>query len=337
MAFSTQEAREHNEDKARVGVCGAGNFARKVLLPAFERTGRVEWGSIATATGLTARHVGQSRDFRTAVGHAHDVVNDPALNAVLIATRHDSHADLVQEAVKAGKAVYVEKPLAVTAADLASLEPLEGLNRVTTGFNRRLAPATIEMRDRLSARQGPLVMQIRVNAGRLAQNHWADSSEQGGRIVGELCHFVDLACALADSGVRGVTAWGSGLRSPEVEDTLQVLMDMGDGSSTVISYLANGASSLPKERAELHWDGRSAVIEDFRRWRVYDGARQIKGGSRRQDKGHAALVAAFVRMVTSGAENPVPAHQAIHVTRVTFAVVESLQTGGQVTIESDRW
>jgi predicted dehydrogenase len=320
-----------------MGVCGAGNFARKVLLPALSGTGRVQWESIATATGVTARHVGEAKGFRRAVGSAADVMADPEVDAVLIATRHDTHAALVLGAVEAGKRVYVEKPLAVTPLELQALEGLEGLNHVTVGFNRRTAPATVAIADRLRTRHGPLVADVRINAGRLPKDHWADTPEQGGRIVGEVGHFVDLICVLAMSSVRRVTASGSGLRSPEVEDTLQVLLDLYDGSSSTLSYLANGGNSLSKERVELHWDGRSAVIDDFRTWRFYDGERLVRGGSRRQDKGHAGLVSAFVNTAIDGGLNPVPAAQAVHVTRVTFAIVESLRTGGSVILGREGW
>lgn len=321
----------------RMGVCGAGNFARKVLLPALSNTGRVQWESIATATGVTARHVGEKNGFHRALGSATDVAGDPEVDAVLIATRHNTHAALICAAAEAGKYVYVEKPLAVSPVELQALEGLEGLNRVTVGFNRRAAPATVAIVDRLGSRRGPLVADVRINAGRLPKDHWADTPEQGGRIVGEVCHFVDLVCVLAMSSVRRVTASGSGLRSPEMEDTLQVLLDMHDGSSSTVTYLANGANSLSKERVELHWDGRSAVIDDFRTWRFYDGERKVRGGSRRQDKGHAGLVSAFVNTAIDGGLNPVPAAQAVHVTRVTFAIIESLRTGGSVVLAREGW
>lgn len=323
--------------RLRIGVCGAGNFARKVLLPAFEATGRVAWGSIATATGVTARHVGENRGFLRAVATGTEVVRDSDNDAVLIATRHDTHAMLVHEAVSAGKHVYVEKPLALGEDGLALILSVEGSERAVTGFNRRAAPATAACVERLQCRRGPLLCHIRVNAGRLPKDHWSDTAEQGGRIVGEMCHFIDLACTLAHSSVQRVTASGSGLRSPEVEDTVQALLEFHDGSSASITYLANGAKSLPKERIELHWDGRSAVIDDFRTWRLYDGNREVKGGGRRQDKGHAALVQAFVQSALSGGPSPVPIHQAAHVTRVSFAVVESLRSGAPVQMERQEW
>jgi predicted dehydrogenase/threonine dehydrogenase-like Zn-dependent dehydrogenase len=326
------------QGRLTVGVCGAGNFARKTLLPALESTGRVQWGSIATATGITARHVGLTKGFQRALSDGSAVVTDEANDAVLIATRHDSHAALVAAAVEAGKHVYVEKPLAVTPLELEQLENLgDGVGKVVTGFNRRFAAATVAVRDRLRPRTGALVLDVRVNAGRLPAHHWSDSADQGGRIIGEACHFVDLACSLAGSPVSRVTARGSGRRSPEVEDTVQCLMEFADGSTATLAYLANGARGVPKERVEAHWDGCSALIDDFRSWSFWQGDRETKGGSKRQDKGHQALVSAFVRTALHGGQSPVPFHQAAHVTRVTFAIVESLRHGGPVDVGSVAW
>jgi predicted dehydrogenase/threonine dehydrogenase-like Zn-dependent dehydrogenase len=321
-----------------VGVCGAGNFARKVLLPAFEATGRAGWGSIATATGVTAQHVGTSKGFLRALSEAHEVVTDDANDAVLIATRHDTHAALVATAVTAGKHVYVEKPLAVTPEELAQLQSLgSGTDRVVTGFNRRAAPATRALREQLATRSGPLMLDLRVNAGRLPAHHWSDAADQGGRIVGEVCHFVDLACFLTGSAVTRITARGSGSRSPEIEDTLQCLIEFSGRSSAVLTYVANGAKSLPKERIEAHWDGCSAVVDDFRTWSVWRGDRESKGGSKHQDKGHRALVAEFVRTAIEGGASPVPFHQAAHVTEVTFAIVRSLCDGAAVEPGAAAW
>lgn len=321
----------------QTGLCGAGNFARKVLLPALTGSGRVSWGSIATSTGVTARHVGEKQGFERVLGSPYEVAQDPGNDAVVIATRHDTHAGLVHAAIGAGKHVFVEKPLALDEAGLALIEGQPGSERVVTGFNRRAAPATVACVEWLRDRQGPLLCDVRVNAGRLPAGHWADTPEQGGRVIGEMCHFIDLVCTLAGSSVRRVTATGSGLRSAEVEDTVQALFELWDGSSATISYLANGGSALPKERVELHWDGRSAVIDDFRRWSLFDGRREVRAGGRRQDKGHAALIQAFVRTALDGGPSPVPVDQAVHVTRASLAVVESLRTGQPVPLERCAW
>jgi polar amino acid transport system substrate-binding protein len=181
------------------------------------------------------------------------------------------------------------------------------------------------------------MVQIRVNAGRLPPGYWADAAEQGGRIVGEVCHFIDLACYLLDSPVTRVVALGGGGRPPQTQDTLQILMGHGDGSASTIAYVANGSPLVNKERIEAHWDGKSLLIEDFRSWQLAIDGSMKKGRVRTQDKGHASLIASFVAFARGDAANPVPIHQAAHITRVSFAIVESLGTGGWTSLDSSPW
>jgi predicted dehydrogenase/threonine dehydrogenase-like Zn-dependent dehydrogenase len=320
-----------------VAVCGAGLFCRKTLLPALEATGRIRWTSIASATGVSSAHVAGQRGFNRAVGRAEDAATDLDSQAVVIATRHDSHASLAALAVNAGKVVFVEKPLALSEEQLAELESASGVERVVTGFNRRFAPATRALRDALGHRQGPMIIDIRVNAGRLASHHWSDTAEQGGRLIGEGCHFVDLACVLAGAPVRRVTAAGSGLRSPGTADTAAIVLHFADGSAATVNYLASGSPKLPKERIEVHWDGNSAVIDDFRGWTLNLGSRTDRHRARTQDKGHRAELAAFVDFALGGGISPVPFRQAAHVTRVTFAIVAALGSGTWHELEPVAW
>jgi predicted dehydrogenase/threonine dehydrogenase-like Zn-dependent dehydrogenase len=323
-------------DRLRVGVCGAGNFARKTLLPGLDATDRVSWASIATASGVTATHVGATRKFTSAMADARDVAVDPQADAVVVATRHDTHAALVLAAASAGKFVFVEKPLAISREELQLLADGITEERVVTGFNRRWSPAALSVRSEIGSRRGPLLLQMRVNAGKLPEDHWANQADQGGRLVGELCHFIDLSCHLVGLPATLVSVASSGQHSPAVEDTVQVLLHYADGSSAALSYLATGGASLPKERIEAHWDGRSAVIDDFRRWSVFDG-KESKHGSRRQDKGNRRLLAEFVRFALDGGDSPVPFHQALHVTDVSIAVVESIERGSSVKPTLSMW
>lgn len=312
--------------RLRVGVCGAGNFARKTLLPGLEATGRVSWATIATASGLTAEHVRRTKGFISAVADPGEVIVDPNADAVLIATRHDSHATLVGLAARSGKFVFVEKPLAISRSELVTLCDLPGTERVVTGFNRRWSPAALGAALQMRGRSGPALVQIRVNAGALPPGHWADRPEQGGRLVGELCHFIDLACFLVGYTVSTVAATGGGRRAPLVEDNAQVLLSFVDGSSAVLSYFSVGSNALPKENVEVHWDGMSVSVDDFRVWRSY-GRRARSHRSRHQDKGHRRLLSEFVRFGLEGGKSPVSFDQAVHVTDVSFAVIEALETG----------
>lgn len=324
-------------NRLRVSVCGAGNFARKILLPALDETGVVDWAYVSTASGLTAHHVATQRGFRGAVATAADAITGEGVDAAVIATRHDSHASLATLAAERSIPSYVEKPLTVTPEELDALTTVEARGVLTTGFNRRMAPATTVLVTPLRGRRETAMLHIRVNAGRLAPGYWADAAEQGGRIVGEMCHFVDLACHLLGSPVEKLAAVGSGDREPQVEDTLQVLMRHADGSATTLTYVANGSSSLPKELIEAHWDGRSGVIDDFRTWRIDGGDGMKRGGSRKQDKGHAALVASFVRFAQGLAPNPVPFDQAAHVMRVCYATIDALRTGNWQELPDPTW
>lgn len=323
-------------ERLRVGVCGAGNFARKTLLPGLEATGRVSWSAIATATGVSATHVGTARSFQRATSEPLEVCSDPDTDAVVIATRHDTHAGLAACAAANGKFVFVEKPLAITRDELASLEKTEGAGRIVSGFNRRWSPAALGVADLLARRSGPLLVQIRVNAGRLPSGHWADTPEQGGRLIGELCHFIDLACHLTGLAATRVSVASASVRAPSIEDTAQVLLQFEDGSSAALAYFANGGRAMAKERVELHWDGHSAVIDDFRRWQTYADVEKEQGG-RRQDKGHRRLLTEFVRYSLDGGESPVPFHQAVHVTDVSLCVVEAMTHGMAVEPALAAW
>jgi predicted dehydrogenase/threonine dehydrogenase-like Zn-dependent dehydrogenase len=320
-----------------VSVCGAGVFCRQTLLPAFEATGRTAWVSVASATGISAGYVASRRHFRRAVGRAEDAATDPDADAVVVATRHDTHARLSAAAAGAGKAVFVEKPLAVTPEELTELESQVGVERIVTGFNRRFAPATRDLRRALEHRHGPLALDMRVNAGRLPAGHWAGRADQGGRIIGEACHFVDLACSLVVGPAVRVAAAGAGLQSPVTEDTMSVLLQFADGSTAALTYLASGSGRVPKERIEAHWDGKSAVIDDFRKWTIHTARRSTRHRARGQDKGHRDEIAAFVEFALAGGASPVPFHQAAHVTRVTFAIVAALSSGEWQVLAPVEW
>lgn len=342
VAPASQPARRavgrQDGEKLRISACGAGNFARRTLFPAFESTGLVSWAYVSTSSGLTATHVAKQRGFvGGAVATAAEALMQPDVDAAIIATRHDTHAELAQIAASRDLPVYIEKPLAVTPEELNQLLDVSGSSFLTTGFNRRGAAPVQAAMPALRTRREPGMVQIRVNAGRLPPGHWADAAEQGGRIVGEVCHFVDLACYLLDSPVTRVIALSAGGRPPQMQDTLQILMGHGDGSASTIAYVANGSPLVNKERIEVHWDGKSLLIEDFRSWQLTVGGSLKRGRIRRQDKGHASLVASFVAFARGNAANPVPIHQAAHVTRVTFAIVESLAAGGWTSLDSAPW
>ena len=328
-------ARAPAAGRPRVSVVGAGAFARGVLLPSLTRSGAA-LRTVVTATGLSARSAATTFGFETGSTAVETIWRDVDCDAVVVATRHDSHAQLVIDALESGKAVFVEKPLCISDDELdrivhvvATLRAAGQAPFVMVGFNRRFAPAVEAVRVAMAGT--PVSIVYRVNAGRLPPQSWiARQEEGGGRIVGEVCHFVDLCACLAASPVIEVCA----TRSVAGPDDVMVSLRMANGSMATVAYLIDGDRTAPKERVELCGGGRSATIEDFRRARVSGVGRPVRHGGMvaRQDKGHAAEMAAFVSAVASGAASPVSFESIVNTTRATFAIVRSLESGGPVPV-----
>jgi len=326
---------------ASISFIGTGNFARGVLLPAFaHQTGLVLRVAVA-ATGLSARSTAEKFKFANCSTDATDVWNDNDCNAVVIATRHNAHATLVVAALEAGKAVFVEKPLCLTETELASIESTFNEMRckgrsplLMVGFNRRFAPAVLAVKTHFQKAQGPLSILYRVNAGRVPHGSWiADQEEGGGRILGEVCHFVDLCSYLADSPIEQVMA----IRSAADTDEVMVTLRMTNGSIATIAYLTGGDASAPKERIEISGNGSNCTIDDFKRTTIRSkGKRKTLGHVfSSQDKGHREEVRAFAEAVARGHQSPVPFNSAVNATRATFAILTSLETGTLVHVASD--
>jgi predicted dehydrogenase/NADPH:quinone reductase-like Zn-dependent oxidoreductase len=322
---------------SEVAVIGAGRFARAVLIPAIRRTG-ARLGIIAARGGVSAAHAGRRFGFRTVASDSSAVFDDPAVGAVFIATRHGSHAQLACEALRAGKHVYVEKPLALTVeqADAVRDAWQESGRHLMVGFNRRFAHLVRDLRRRLEVSRGPKCVVVTVNAGTLPRDHWMhDAKEGGGRLLGEGVHWIDLCVALIARRVVRVVALpavevNAGGRAPE---SFTVTLSFEDGSIGTLHYLANGSRRFPKERIEVFCAGRVYQIDNFRSLRVFGGAASVGHRSWRQDKGHAVAVDAFLTAVRQGGPPPVAFDEIDHVTRVALAAVESLRTGAIVTLE----
>lgn len=333
---STHMAR--NTAQVTLGVLGAGLFANATLLPAIKKVKGIELVGIASAGGLHAGHSGRKFGFAYAASSNDEILNDPNVNTVAILTRHDSHAELAVKALQAGKHVFVEKPLAITADQLervvAALTRADGRPPLlTVGFNRRFAPLARELARFLAERSEPLYIHYRVNAGYIPAGHWVhDPAQGGGRIVGEGCHFVDFASFLAGAAPVSVSARALPDGGRYCQDNLSMTLTFPDGSLGVVDYLANGDKSFPKERVEVFCGGGVAVLDDFRSLEmVHDGRRSVRRLGR-QDKGHAGEMRAFAKAITSGGPPPIPYEQLIGVTRATFAAVESLQSGTHISV-----
>jgi predicted dehydrogenase/threonine dehydrogenase-like Zn-dependent dehydrogenase len=318
-------------DQIRLGLIGAGAFARATLIPALPE-GRVQRVVVASDTGLSAADVVARLGFERSAASAEEVIGDETLDAIMIATRHATHAALAAAALRAGKAVFVEKPLALTLDEVDELEAaLRSGSMLMVGFNRRFAPFTQRLASEFSGVPERMVG-ARVNAGPLADDHWMHDWQEGGRLLGEGCHFVDLINYLLGSSPTRIFAFASPQRqrSLECSDSVVATFEFADGSVATLNYSGAGDTRLPKERIEIFGGGMSAVVDDFRRLDLYRrGKRETQRG--RQDKGHRAQIERFVEAAAGRAEPP-PADSYLLSTRATIALVASMQSGQPVSL-----
>lgn len=309
----------------RVGMIGAGNFATAVMLPCLKKSG-AGLQAIASAGGTAAAVAGRKFGFAEMTAEVSRLMSDPSINTVFVATRHNTHARLAVESLRAGKHVFVEKPLALNLTELddirRALDESPGVH-LMVGFNRRFAPLAVKMKKMLDQRAQPMNLVYTVNAGAIPADHWTqDRDVGGGRIIGEGCHFIDLLRFLVGYGIAGVEARmvggeGGGVR----EDKMTIMLDFADGSCGVVHYLANGNKSFPKERLEVFGDGRVLVLDNFRVLEGHGWPGFRRERLWRQDKGHQAEVDAFVALVEKGGEPLIPWQELEEVSLATFAAV----------------
>jgi predicted dehydrogenase/threonine dehydrogenase-like Zn-dependent dehydrogenase len=310
-----------------VGVIGAGNFASMVLIPALKKTSAV-LKTIAGGNDTTAAVAARRFGIQQATSDYHILLEDPQINTVFIATRHNLHARLVVEALQAGKHVFVEKPLAMNRTELASIQEAWSQTQgqqLMVGFNRRFSPLALRMHQLLTGRSQPISAVYTVNAGIIPPENWTqDPRVGGGRIIGEGCHFIDLISYLIGFRLVGLEARMMGATPGVVirQDKMTILLEYADGSTGAVHYLANGSKNFPKERVEVFSEGRVLVMDNFRMLRGYGWKGLKKMSLPRQDKGHAAEVAAFIDRVTQGGESLIPWDSLAETTLATFTAVE---------------
>jgi polar amino acid transport system substrate-binding protein len=317
--------------KVNLGVIGAGQFASGVLLPRLARNPAVRMVRLATARGATAAAAAKRLGIPKASCRAEDVFEDPEVQAVLIATRHNQHAEQAMMALAMGLDVFVEKPLALNREELAQLrETAAQSGRILmVGFNRRFAPLAEKAKQWFEPRVGPLALLARINAGRLPEGSWLlDPEIGGGRIIGEVCHFVDLFQYWTGSFVNRVQA--ECLRSsssvPRGEENIVATLGFEDGSTASLAYLSEGAGSLSKEWYEIHGGGKSAVLDDFRTLDLHEGGKRTRVHSRNQDKGHTRELEHFIECVVSGRPPLLSFESCARATEVTFEICEKLRS-----------
>jgi polar amino acid transport system substrate-binding protein len=318
-----------SEKSIVLGVIGAGGYVPPMLLPHFKTEG-VEFRSIATASGISAHDVGKRFGFAYAVSSAAEVLDERAVNLVVIGTRHDTHAELARAALERNKHVFVEKPLALDDAQLDSvLEAAKNSSaKLMVGFNRRFSPLAQRAKEFFGSRDTPLSILYRVCASRLPKEHWAQNAEEGGgRIIGEVCHFIDLMQYLTGAAPVYVFAESISAKSSKMVDADSVFITLrfADGSNGAVAYLAEGDKGLPKERVEIFGAGRTFVLDDFRRATLYKDGREEQVALKAQDKGQQEQVRAVCASVLQGGAAPISLDELAATSRATFRALDSLR------------
>jgi predicted dehydrogenase/threonine dehydrogenase-like Zn-dependent dehydrogenase len=313
-------------EEVNVGFIGAGSFAQGTLLPNMK--GRCNFVGVSTGRGNTSRYVADKHGFNYCAESADDLFTDAGINTLFVVTRHNLHAENVLKAIEHGKHVFVEKPLAMNEIELNKIRSAfeekvsqDSQKHLMVGFNRRFAPPVVEVKKMFLPEQPKSIM-IRVNAGVMPADHWVNDPEiGGGRIVGEACHFIDLAMHLAGSPIVSVSA--EALNDPDnLNNTVAINLKMQNGSTASVNYFSNGNKQVSKEYIEIFCAGKVAVINDFKELILYGD--KIKKTKYKQDKGHGACVQTFLKAIKEGKPCPVPFEESWLSMLVTFKVNQSI-------------
>jgi predicted dehydrogenase/threonine dehydrogenase-like Zn-dependent dehydrogenase len=320
----------------RVGLIGPGSFAVRVLVPAIVAAGGV-LETVAGGSGRSAEAAARGGIFKRFSETPEAVIEDDAVDAVVIATRHGAHASLATRALVAGKHVFCEKPLALSRGELEEVLDAAAASRgiLAVGFNRRFSPFLRTMREFCATAPAPIVATYRVSAGRIPRGHWMHDLEHGGgRILGEVCHFVDSLAFLAGAPITDVygSGYGEAWMPLQARDNVAVTIRFANQSVAGIVYAADGSRHVAKERLEVFAGSRAAILDDYRVLELFDATKPIRKRSRAQEKGHAEEMRAFCEAVKRGVP-PVPLREIANVSLATLAIVESLRTGRAVRMD----
>lgn len=326
LAPSARDDRVPSASAAVTGFLGAGNYAGRVLMKAFQDA-QASFHTVVSANGVSAAYYGRKFGFANIATTPQTIFDDAAIDTVCIATRHDSHARYVCEAIRAGKNVFVEKPLCISTEELdaiaqaiAAAQAAGQRPALMVGFNRRFAPLVVRAKSLLAKAPEPKSIVMTINAGALPATHWTqDPQVGGGRLVGEACHFIDLSRHLVGAPISGIEV--ASLRPPGGQacpDSAVITLHFADGSIAAINYFANGHKGLAKERFEIFCGGRVLLLDNFRKltgygWRGFASARAWK-----QDKGQTDCVAAFVQALKAGKPAPIPLDEIVEVSRAAI-------------------
>ena len=339
-----RDQREKPENPV-VGLIGAGLFAAGTLLPILKKMNGVELKGVATATGIKGQHIAKKFGFKYFTTDYQELLKDDEINSVFIVTRHGTHSKFFIEALKAGKHVFVEKPLCLNKNELNQIletysairNPQSKIPVLMVGFNRRFSPFSSWLKEKMNFIQEPLSIHCTVNAGYVPPEHWIYSHEEGGgRVIGEVCHFIDLIQFFTDSSVANVFAERLQSHSNQSNDNVVITLKMRNGSVGSILYTSNGDKGFPRERIEIFGGGAAGVIENFKKASfVCKGRRNRIRNWMAVDRGHRCEMEAFIGAIQNGNALPVSLDKYIDTTLTTFAVEESLRRGDSITVDSD--
>ncbi|WP_370095818.1 bi-domain-containing oxidoreductase [Winogradskyella sp.] len=314
--------------KVNMSFIGAGSYAQGNLLPNIPESNEVGRVGVLTNTGTTSKRVAEKFKFQFCATEEADVLDDNT-NTVFVATRHDSHGPYVLKSLQANKNVFVEKPLCLLEAELEEIIQAQAVSKkaVMVGFNRRFSPLTEKLKKAVG--NNPMTMIYRINAGAIPKDTWIQDAEiGGGRILGEVCHFIDYLTYL--NGSLPIKVSASALPDAnQLNDTLNILIQFENGSSGVIGYYANGSKAMTKEYVEVFSAGMSATLNDFKELRIYGKGKPKKKKLLNQNKGQKEMVTTFVEGLLKDGKAPIPFNEIVAVTKASFKVLESIKLGGQ--------
>ena len=309
-----------------VGLIGAGSFAQNFLLPALKD--KVEFIGVATARPTSSKYIADKYHFGFCADDASSLAKSEKLNTLIIATRHNTHAQYVLEGLKANKHVFVEKPLCLKESELEEIKEAykNCSSSLMIGFNRRFAPFITKLKAFIGS-ELPVSINYRVNAGQMPADHWVHDPEiGGGRIVGEACHFIDLAQFISGSSIKSVSA-NTVKTAENLNDNVTISLEMQNGSIASICYFSNGSKQVSKEYLEVFCSGKIAIIDDFKKLTLAGSKVETSKGD--QDKGYENEIRGFVNSIKEGKEAPIPAEELFLSTLAAFKVIESIQKGGE--------
>jgi len=340
---------ENRRGSVSVGVLGAGNFMATTLLPLMRKAGATELTGVCTSTGVSARRAADKFGFQYCTTDEAEIFKNPDIKGIVIATRHHLHARQIMGALTAGKHVFCEKPLCLNHGELAEIvKTYNGLSQnsgtdevhranaplLMVGFNRRFAPMAVSLKEFIAGMHEPLIVNYRVNAGYLPPEHWLHDPQQGGgRILGEVCHFVDFLTFLVGQPPFRVSVTALPGIGRYQNDNVIANLEFSNGSIGTITYVTNGDRSFSKERVEVFGGGLVAILDDFRKLSlVRDGRKRVQRSFLRQDKGHRAEWERFIDNLLDGGSCPIPFEEIVSTTLTTFAIVESMNSGAPIEV-----